>query len=170
MAPWESSPWRPYSCGPALWVCFPDWSRVPVRGQGEATGRTSGPLGRNELPPWRWARDLPRTAEVPSSFRFSTVLFRLSYRGQPRPVMEDKLLPFPLPFTPSSGKASSEPVVASGKSFFSDLGPRTSSSPFVEQGAHSLRHVPPRESFVEFSNEMQGNRRDWSFPPGTRFT
>lgn len=77
--------------------------------------------------------------------------------------MEDKLLPCPLHFLPVLGEASCglrQILFLSGPHFLHLL-----------SRVHTPR-VPslPRESFVELSNEMQGNRRDWLFPPGTGFT
>lgn len=80
--------------------------------------------------PWRWVRQAGQEVSqgllqflLVLGSRFHRFIPRLSYRGQPRPEMETNCsAPHPLPapplnFLPGLGKAGSEPVVASGKSF-----------------------------------------------------
>ena len=71
---------------------------------------------------WTWEAGLgkksPKDCSSFSEFlisRFHCFIPRLSYRGQPRPEMEDKLAPPPTSIFSRSLK--SEPVVASSKSF-----------------------------------------------------
>lgn len=132
------------------------WSWVPVRGQGETIGRTSGPLGRKEPRSLEvgkdWASFLPCDSPTP-----------LFYSDRPTEGSRGQ------GWKTNSSRFSPKLVRSLWWPQANPFSPRSSFSPFVGQGAHSLRHAPPRGSFVEFSNEMQGSRRDWWFPPGAGF-
>lgn len=146
----------------------PDWSWVPVGGQGARLVEPQAPReGMSCLPGGgqQISQGLKCLPALDSPLFYSDCPTEGS-RGQ---GWKTNCSPARSHFLPVPAKLVRSLLWRQANPFSVRLGPRTSSSPSVEQGAHSLRHVPPRESFVEFSNEMQGNRRDWSFPPGTGF-